>query len=414
MRTSTEVPGRPYRAVATVLAAGAALLGLGTVVAVPAAAQTIRDQQWHIKAMRLGEAWKYSKGQGVTVAVIDSGVDPSVSGLAGRVLPGKNFAPVAGSAHDPLDAHGTGMASLIAGSGDGPSGPIGVAPEAMILPLRIDPDIKGMQGQVEPIIRAEIAKAIRYAADSSTRVINISQGLAESGSDLASAVSYAQSKGKLIFAAVGNSGDTTNAVEYPAALPGVVGVAAFDEKGNSAKFSERGPQVALAAAGVDMYHACSGGTGFCKTYGTSDSTALASGSAALVWAKHPDWTANQVLRVLINTAGHPVSGAKRDNVVGYGAVRPRLALENPGDPGPADVNPLIAASATASPTPAASTTPTASATPTPTGTANPGPAAASDTSSKSSNKGLVIGVVIAAVVVVAAIVGVTVSRRRRA
>jgi type VII secretion-associated serine protease mycosin len=418
MRSSTKAPGRPARAFVAVLATGAALVGLGTAAAAPAAAQSIRDQQWHIKAMRLDEAWKYSKGQGITVAVVDTGVDPSASGLSGKVLPGKNFAPEKGSAQVPLGTHGTSMASLIASSGATGGAPIGVAPQARILPLRVDDTEVGSEADKEPIFRAEVANAIRFAADSQAKIINVSIALDQSGPDLKSAVAYAEMKGKLLIAGVGNRGDTSNAVLYPAALPGVVGVAAFDEKGNSAKFSERGPQVALAAAGVNMYHACSGGSGFCKSWGTSDATAITSGSAALVWAKHPDWTANQVLRVLLNTAGHPASGAKRDDGVGYGAVRPRVALETPGDPGPADVNPLIAAAATASPSPSqgAKSTPTAKATPSKEGAGAPAPQSGAEatSSSKSSGKGLWIGVgagVAALVVVVGAVVF---FRRRRA
>lgn len=412
MRSSTQASGRPKRAIVAILAAGAAFLGVSTAAAAPAAAQSIRDQQWYIKAMRLDEAWKYSKGQGITVAVIDAGVDPSASGLAGKVLLGKNFAPRPGTAREPLDPHGTSMASLIASSGARETDPIGVAPAATILPIRVFQDPNWTQAQQGTLVRPQLAKAIRYAADSTARIINISGGEGTPGADLSSAVKYAQDKGKLIIAAVGNFADSGNPVEYPAALPGVVGVSAFDKQGNSANFSERGSFVALAAAGVDMYHACSGGTGFCKTSGTSDSAALVSGSAALVWAKHPDWTANQVLRVLINTAAHPVNGAKRDNILGYGAVRPRVALETPGDPGPANVNPLIAAAATTSPSPSASaSSPKPSATGV--GTGNSAPASASTSSSKSSNSGLWIGVGVGAAVLVVVVAGLAVARSRR-
>lgn len=418
MRTNSKAAVSPTRVITRVLATGAVLIGVGTAAAAPAAAQSIRAQQWHINAMRLDDAWKYSKGQGITVAVVDTGVEPSASGLAGKVLAGKDFAPVKGTAQDPLDPHGTGIASLIASSGVGATGPIGVAPAAKILPVRVDDSLDGDNTETAPALRAEVSNAIRYAADSSAKIINISLALDQTGSDLTSAVAYAEAKGKLIVAGVGNRGDTTNAVLYPAALPGVVGVSAFDEKGHSTTFAERGPQVALSAAGVDMFHACSGGTGFCKTSGTSDSTALASGSAALVWAKHPDWTADQVIRVLINTAGHPTGGAKRDDVVGYGAVRPRVALETPGDPGPANVNPLIAASATSSPsqTPSGSS---GSGSGSGSGTAEPSPSASTSSTSPeaaassggSSGKGLWIGVG-AAVVVVAAVIGFVMARRR--
>lgn len=107
-----------------------------------------------------------------------------------------------------------------------------------------------------------------------------------------------------------------------------------------------------------MVHACGTETGLCKSHGTSDATALASASAALIWSKHPTWTNNQVLRVMLNTIGAPTDGAKRNDSIGYGIVRPRIALQNPGDPGPADEYPLpdLAAAASASPSPQPSAT----------------------------------------------------------
>lgn len=154
------------------------------------------------------------------------------------------------------------------------------------------------------------------------------------------AVKYALSKGKLIFAGVGNDGDTTNAVLYPAATPGVVGVGAVDRDGAAAKMSQHGPQVDVSAPGVDLVTACARETGLCTSSGTSDATALASASAALLWSVHPTWTNNQILRVLLNTAGKPVDGVERNDYIGYGVVRPRIALPTPGDPGPPDVYPL--------------------------------------------------------------------------
>ncbi|HEY8987122.1 MAG TPA: S8 family serine peptidase, partial [Streptomyces sp.] len=109
----------------------------------------------------------------------------------------------------------------------------------------------------------------------------------------------------------------------------------------------------------DMVHACGGKTGLCTTSGTSDATALASASAALIWSVHPTWTNNQVLRVMLNTIGGPTDGSKRNDAIGYGIVRPRIALKTPGDPGPADVYPLpdlaeAEAQQSATPTPAPS------------------------------------------------------------
>ncbi|MFF7300832.1 type VII secretion-associated serine protease mycosin [Streptomyces sp. NPDC008265] len=322
---------------------------LAGVAATPAHAETIRSQQWHLDAMKADEIWKISTGKGITVAVIDTGVN-QIPELEGQVLPGKAF-PL-GDAEVGRDndyyGHGTGMAAMIAATGKHPSGDgaYGLAPGVKILPIRV-PDM------LEESTTPSWVEAIRYAADSEAKVLSISQGRAGAPEDdraRAEAVKYAISKGKLVFAAAGNSGDSTNQLEYPAGTPGVIAVGAVDANGEPTKESQHGPQIDLAAPGIDIVAACKSNSGLCKTHGTSDATALASASAALLWAAHPDWTNNQVLRVLLNTAGKPVDGSGRNDYVGYGVVRPRVALQTPGHPGPADVYPLPDLAAAAPPT----------------------------------------------------------------
>nr|WP_281394926.1 type VII secretion-associated serine protease mycosin [Streptomyces rectiverticillatus] len=290
--------------------------------------------------MHAEEMWDTSTGAGVTVAVIDSGVDASLPDLQGQVLEGKNFTSAPGDAHTDAAGHGSSMAALIAGTGKRGSdtGSYGLAPGAKILPLRV-----GGKNFAEDA-RAS-AEALRYAADSDARIINISRGSPGQSEEEEKAIAYALSKGKMIFAAVGNLGDKRNAVEYPAAYPGVIGVAGLDQEGVAASWSQHGSEVDLSAPGTDMVSACPGSTGVCRGNGTSGASALASASAALIWSVHPNWTANQVTRVLINTAGGTGTAEKRNDYVGYGAVRPRIALKDPGDPGPADVNPLPGPSA---------------------------------------------------------------------
>lgn len=344
MRHWRAASASPRRVLAAIMVAGLTALDSGA-AAVPAHAETIRSQEWHINAMKLPEAWQISKGQGVTVAVIDSGVDASLPDLNGQILPGRDFSPgIEAPVGSIQRTHASSMASLIAGTGRGAAGAgaIGVAPEAKILSLRVVGDEHKNAAVSDAKFTEQLARAIRYAADSNARIFNISLAFLDSTKALEGAIKYALGKGKLIFAGVGNDGNSANPRLYPAALPGVVGVAALDRNGNATAESEKGPQVALSAAGMDMFDACPGGTGYCKSHGTSDATAVVSGSAALVWARHPDWTANQVLRVLINTAAGPSDGTKRNDAIGYGAVRPRVALETPGDPGPPDVNPLLA------------------------------------------------------------------------
>ncbi|MGW9373753.1 type VII secretion-associated serine protease mycosin [Streptomyces xanthophaeus] len=321
--------------------ATSALVGLllAGVAATPAHAATIRSQQWHLDAMKADDIWKISTGKGITVAVIDSGVN-RIPELQGQVLPGAVF-PVGdapGDKDNDYDGHGTTMAAIIAGTGKHPSGDgaYGLAPGARILPIRVP-------NMLDAASTPSWVEAIRYAADSDARIINISmaiRGKPEDDLARAEAVKYALSKGKLIFAGAGNDGDTVNEVLYPAGTPGVVGVGAVDVSGEPTKESQHGPQIDMSAPGIDIVTACTGKTGVCKNHGTSDATALASASAALLWSAHPDWSNNQVLRVLLNTAGKPVDGSERNDYVGYGVVRPRVAVPNPGDPGPADVFPL--------------------------------------------------------------------------
>ncbi|MFJ9946019.1 type VII secretion-associated serine protease mycosin [Streptomyces erythrochromogenes] len=383
--------------------ATAALVGLllAGVAATPAHADTIRSQQWHLDAMKADEIWKTSTGKGVTVAVIDTGVN-QIPELEGQVLPGKAF-PV-GDAEMGRDndyfGHGTGIAAMIAATGKHPTGDgaYGLAPGVKILPIRI-PDM------LEAASTPSMVEAIRHAADSDARVINISMGLAgktEDDQERAAAVKYAISKGKLIFAAVGNYGNSTNEVQYPAGTPGVVGVGAVDSKGEPTAESQHGPQVDLAAPGVDVVTACKGKTGVCKTHGTSDASALASASAALLWSAHPEWTNNQVLRVLLNTAGKPVDGSQRNDYVGYGIVRPRVALQTPGDPGPADVYPLPDLAAAAG-----GGQPSASA------PAAPAPAPQAAEEKKGSSSVLWVGLGLGACVLIGGAVTAVVVRRNR-
>ncbi|MFJ2575433.1 S8 family serine peptidase [Kitasatospora aureofaciens] len=353
-----------------------AVLGLasglvaGPAVAPAAAGDSIRGDQWHLDAMHAPEIWKISTGQGITVAVIDGGFKFDHPDLVGQLMPGKDFSGSFGGVGTYSDGHGTAMASLIAGTGKGMDGKgaYGLAPGAKVLPLKIKDGSEG-GALTSKVLLGQIGQAVDYAVGQGVKVIDISQGMAavvpdpDDVAQLNSVLARATAKGSLVIASVGNSAQDGNLLEYPSGLPYVVGVGAVDKNVTTTAESQQGRQVDLVAPGMDIIEACTGSTGYCKSHGTSDAAALVSASVALVWAVHPEWTANQVLRVLINTAGKPTDGSNRNDGVGYGAVRPRIALTAPGDPGPGNVYPIpskVPSLASASPSPTASSAPASS------------------------------------------------------
>ncbi|MEU0036525.1 S8 family serine peptidase [Streptomyces sp. NPDC006333] len=320
-------------------AALGAVVVLSAGLAPSAAADDVQSQQWYLGPMKADEMWKVSTGKGVKVAVIDSGVNPETPSLKGQVL--VDEVPKALSYHVTQDysGHGTSMAELIAGTGAG-GGLKGLAPGAKIVPYRIV--TKDLKGEAEKKKTSTSATAIRAAADSDAKIINMSYGSPASDPEEEAAVKYAYSKGKLLIAGTGNNAEKFNLIGYPASYPFVVGVAAADKTGKVGKFSEHGNYVDLAAPGLDVPTWCDATfKSYCPGEGTSMATAITSASAALIWSAHPDWTANQVLGSLIDTAGRDWPKNEPSNYLGYGLIRPRKVLEDTGiDPGPAKTDPL--------------------------------------------------------------------------
>ncbi|WP_236245604.1 S8 family serine peptidase [Streptomyces sp. CC210A] len=387
-----------------------------------ARADDVRARQWYLDAMKAEDLWKVATGKGITVAVVDSGVDSTVPELRGKVLPGWNFYDAGGGLgrvdERDTDRHGTNMATTIAGTGAG-GGLKGLAPGATILPVYVGPYISfGFK---------PVADGVRYAVDEGARIINLSFVGTPSPSEAQywqDAVDYARSKGALLFAGTGNTGTAT--ANYPAASPGVVAVGAVGTTGKVSKFSNYGDHVALAAPGEKIPARCvEDKTHYCQSGGTSHATAIASAAAALIWSAHPDWTANQVLRVMMETAG--ASGPVPSIYIGYGAVRPsQVLLEGKGDPGPADVDPLQEARKKNPPVGGADASPSGSPAPEDTApgagdepAAESPQAAAPDTGAEPGKSGSPLWATVASVAAVAVVVVVGVAivlsvRRRKA
>ncbi|MFE0630322.1 type VII secretion-associated serine protease mycosin [Streptomyces sp. NPDC058864] len=316
------------------LATGMAAAALVLLPVVPAHADAVRDADWALDALHAQEAWQRTKGAGVTVAVLDTGVDGTHPDLSGRVLEGKDMVGFGARRGDSAWArHGTGMAGIIAGHGHGPGGSdgvLGIAPEARILPVRVILEDKDPQRKKARTTRGSaLADGIRWAADHGADVINLSLGddsrTAHPEAQEDDAIQYALRKGVVVVASAGNGGEQGNRASYPAAYPGVIAVAAVDRYGSRAAFSTRRWYAAVAAPGVDVVIA-DPNRRYYEGWGTSTASAYVSGTAALVRSAYPRLSPAQVKRLLEDTARSTPAGG-RDDAVGYGLVDPAAALK---------------------------------------------------------------------------------------
>ncbi|RSS61307.1 type VII secretion-associated serine protease mycosin [Streptomyces sp. WAC06614] len=314
--------------------AGAALLAVTAVVAAPpAAADVIRDRQWALTALRAEEAWGTTRGEGVTVAVLDTGVDGTHPDLDGQVLDGADLIGTGAVRGERNWArHGTAMAGIIAGHGHGTNrrqGVLGIAPGARILPVRVileegDPG----RAKARETKGGALAEGIRWAADHGADVINLSLGddSASAHHEAAEdeAVQYALGKGVVVVASAGNGGENGDHASYPASYPGVIAVTAVDRRGRKAPFSTRSWYATVSAPGVDVVIA-DPDRAYYEGWGTSAAAAFVSGAVALVRSAHPDLSPAQIKKLLSDTASDAPAGG-RDDARGHGLVDPVAAL----------------------------------------------------------------------------------------
>jgi subtilisin family serine protease len=323
-----------WAALAVVLGAGAAGLPAGVAIAAPAYPKPLPSQWWFDSWQVRELLWPHTQGAGVTVAVLDTGVQADLPDLRGVVSGGTDFSGAGTDGRvdvdpepDAVAGHGTGMAALIAAQGTG-TGFLGVAPKARILSVTVHGG-DAVESQ---------SKGIRWAVDHGARVINISQA-ADSPCvpEVQEAVGYAIEHDVIVVAGAGNTGDESNRAEMPADCAGVVAVGAVGVDGDTfAPWSktQRQPYVAVGAPGVHVSGVLRDGLVHTAAGGTSVSSALTSGILALVRADFPDMPAREVVRRLIGSC-LDVAPTGKDNQTGYGIIRPnRILTGNVPDGGP--------------------------------------------------------------------------------
>ncbi|MFD6114352.1 type VII secretion-associated serine protease mycosin [Streptomyces yangpuensis] len=288
----------------------------------------IEDRPWALQRLLLDELWAQTKGKdksgaSVRVAVIDTGVDRANPQLSGAidVGAGKDFVdPKGGDGTTDTIGHGTKVAGLIAARPQQGTGFVGLAPDATIIPIRQNDG----QGKGNAL---SLSQAIDHAVAKGAQVINISQDTdvqLSADSELGKSVQKAVAANIVVVASAGNDGMSGQKRKtYPAAFPGVLAVGASDRNNERAVFSQPGDFIGVAAPGVDMVSTVPG-FGQCIDNGTSFSAPYVAGVAALLRAEHGDWSAQQIVWQIQNTAERAVNG--RDDYVGWGVVDPVRAL----------------------------------------------------------------------------------------
>ena len=351
--------------VKTLLASGAAALVLGlaasVLVAAPASADNIRDREYWLADYGVQRAWATTKGAGVTIAVIDTGVDGSHPDLTGTVIGGTDVSGVGSSnGQTPIGAdskHGTMVASLLAGHGHGSgNGILGVAPESKILSVSVGFGV-GSVGSDD-----QIARAVRWSVDHGADIINMSltRNTIDWPPSWDDAFLYAMKKGVIVVAAAGNRGSGTTEVGAPATMPGVVVVAGVDQNGiASFDASSQGITLSVSAPSEGLVGAAPGG-GYYSWAGTSGATPLVAGVLALIKASHPTLSAGNLIHRLTATARSKGSSIVYgsglfDASAAVGATVPSVAT-NPADELTEWIRLNRRAVATAEPTPTSTPT----------------------------------------------------------
>ena len=345
---------------ALALAGGASTAAL--TLAAPAHADSWRDKEYWLAESGITKAWDVSKGAGVKVAVIDSGVDGRHPDLGGVLAGGADISG-AGKANgqESIGAkpeHGTLVATMLAGRGHqapeatakpsasatgpdagpaaGPDGVVGVAPEAQLL------SVSTWLGSANPGGKSDqdqIPEAVRWAVDNGARVINISLGSTspEWPQSWDAAFLYAEQKDVVIVAAAGNRVGGNVQVGAPATIPGVLTVAGLDRTGAaSIDSSSQGISIGVAAPAEDLVGGLPGG-GYADWAGTSGATPIVSGVAALIRSKWPEMSASQVINRIVTTAKDAGAPGK-DPLYGFGVLNAEAALK--ADVPETNVNPL--------------------------------------------------------------------------
>jgi len=288
----------------------------------PASADAARDQ-WYLGQFNSTELWQTTKGAGIVVAEVGSGVDSVQVDIAANVRDevdvSKGYA-VSGKGDLSKTYDGTQVAALIVGTGQGSAGVEGLAPNATLMSIRAL-----AAGQTTPA-SFPVSVGIKYAVDHGARVIVLPIPLIGTSDAVKSAVQYAVSHNVVVVASAGNNGKA-NVLSSPCTAPGVLCVSGLTKTGTLWPTSSSGSAIDLAAPAEKLPVPLQNGSVAINS-STHYSAALAAAEAVLVTSAHPDWTAGQVIRAMIgNTTGGNSGHTRVSDGVGYGTMNPLAAVK---------------------------------------------------------------------------------------
>ncbi|MTW13955.1 S8 family serine peptidase, partial [Pseudoduganella eburnea] len=282
--------------------------------------------QWHISKIGAPTAWDSAQGANVTIAILDTGVDSTHPDLAPHMVAGWDIYGNTSNTSD-LCGHGTAVAGSAAAAGNNAIGVSGVSGQSKIMPLRIA--YKGTDGLCYAYA-STIASGVTYAADHGAKVANVSFSNAANSTAVQSAGNYLKSKGGLLFVSANNNARDEGFTPSTA----LIAVSSTDSNDNLSSFSSYGAFVSLSAPGSNIYTTNNGG-GYGGWNGTSFSSPVAAGAAALVMSANPSLTSDQVQNILFSTAVD-LGAAGRDIYFGYGRVNAAAAVAAAGTAPAAD------------------------------------------------------------------------------
>ena len=276
---------------------------------------TLRPQQWALDRLQAESAWTRSRGAGVTVAVVDTGIAVHPD-LGGPFVAGKDFA-LGGDGRNDGHGHGTHVAGIIAATPDNALGVAGLAPDVKLMPVKVlDNNGSGYSSAV--------SNGIIWATDHGADIISMSLGGGyDSGQGVA--VAYAVSRGVIVIAAAGNGRASGSPVAYPGAFPGVLAVSATQSDNLIASYSNRGDYVDIAAPGTAIYSTVP--NGYASWSGTSMATPYVSAAAALVLARARALSVVVNVPDLLMSTADDLGPAGVDPDFGAGLVDPIGALD---------------------------------------------------------------------------------------